>query len=186
MDKYRNLAEDIASYKGIVFDLDGTLVDLNVDWITLKKTLSDFTKKEKVEEIEYTPLDQKIHQAREKFGRTFFFKLLDIIAEFELQEERYKLNYDLIEYVNSLRDKKIAVYSMNTKKCVDNFIGKNIIRKLDVIVAKDNCIEPKPTEKDLEKIMREWKMNASEIVYIGNSEDDRLSGEKAGVKTYII
>lgn len=186
MDKYQNLVEEIEKYRGVVFDLDETLVNLNVDWKEVKKTLTEFMRKEKSEEVEFTPLDQKIHQTREKFGETVFSQLVDIVVRFELQEERYELNHDLIGCANSLQTKKIAIYSMNTRKCIENFVQKNLVRKPDIIVAKDNCIEPKPTGKDLEKIMQEWKMNTKEIVYIGNSENDRLSGEKAGIKTYII
>lgn len=186
MDKYRNLVEDIIKYRGVIFDLDETLVNLNTDWKELKKTLSEFTKKERGEEIEFTPLDQKIYEAKEKFGELFFLQLLDIVSQFELCEEKYELNYELISLLESCQGKKIAIYSMNTKRCVENFIKKNLKRKPDTIIAKDSCSEPKPTEKDLRKIMQGWKMNASEIVYIGNSESDRFSGAKAGIKTYII
>ncbi|GEM_PF-4234215 len=186
MDKYRSLGETIARYKGVVLDLDETLVNLNTDWKALKKTLSEFTKKQTGEEIEFTPLDQKIHQVKEKFGELFFFQLLELISQFELCEEKYELNYELISLLEFYEEKKIAIYSMNTRKCVENFVKKNLKRKPDTIVVKDNCSEPKPTEKDLQRIMQEWNMNESEIVYIGNSEGDRLSGEKAGVKTYII
>ena len=75
---------------------------------------------------------------------------------------------------------------MNTEKCVKNFIEKYLKRKPDIIITKDSCSEPKPTEKDLKRIMREWQMNASDIMYIGNSDGDRRSGEMAGIKTYIL
>lgn len=186
MDKYRSLIEDVVKYKGIIFDLDGTLVNLNTDWEELKRTLSEFTTKEKREEIEFTPLDNKIHHAKEKFGEMFFGQLLGIISQFELCEEKYKLNHELISFLESCREKKISIYSMNTSKCVKNFVEKYLKIKVDSIIAKDNCIEPKPTGKDLKRILNEWKMNAGEVVYVGNSENDRLSGEEAGVKTYII
>lgn len=186
MDKYQNLVEDIARYKGVIFDLDKTLVDLSVDWKELKNALSEFTKKEKGEDIEFTPLDQKIHQIKEKHGESFYFQLLDIISQFELSEEKYDHNHELIHILDNLQNKKIAIYSMNTKKCVENFIKKKLKQKPDIVIAKDNCIEPKPTERDLEKIAKIWEMDASEMVYIGDSEMDRLSGEKASVKTYII
>lgn len=186
MDKHRSLIEGIAKYKGIIFDLDGTLVNLNTDWEKLKKTLSEFTMKEKREKIEFTPLDQKIHQTREKFGEAFYRRLLDIISQFELCEEKYELNHELISFLESCPEKRIAIYSMNTSKCVMNFVEKYLKRKIDSIIAKDNCTEPKPTGKDFKKIINEWKMNAKEVVYVGNSENDRISGEEASIKTYII
>lgn len=186
MDKYRNIEENLGGCRGVVFDLDETLVNLNVDWEGLKRILSELMMKEKGVEMEFTPLDQQIQQVRERFGESFFFRLLELISQFELREEKYELNHELISLLESCRGKKIAIYSMNTNKCVRNFVEKYLEKKPDTIVSKDNCIEPKPTGKDLEKILKEWKMSASEVVYVGNSENDRLSGEKAGIKTHII
>lgn len=186
MDKYRSLREQVTGCKGVVFDLDGTLVDLNVDWNELKKKLAELTKKQTGEDIEYTPLDQKIYQAKERFGQSFFSQLLELISQFELHEEKYVLNHELISLFESLRDKKVAIYSMNTGKCVRNFVEKYLKRNPDNIVSKDDCLEPKPSDKDLKKILDEWGFAPQEVLYIGNSENDRLSGEKVGIETLII
>ena len=166
--------------------MDGTLVNLNVNWRELKKNLFEFVKKEKGEEVNFTPLDQKINQLRGKYGDFFYSQLLEIVSRFELCEERYELNHDLIDLLNKLKNKKIAIYSMNTRRCVENFIQKNLIKKPDIEIVKDDCTEPKPTGKDLKKILNIWKMNVEDVIYIGDLEKDRLSGEKANIKTYII
>ena len=186
MDKQRDIIQELAQYKGVVFDLDGTLVDLGVDWVSLKQELSLYCKKEKGIEMEFTPLDQKIHEAKKKFGDHFFLGLLEKISYFELREEKYRLNNELVDFVNSASNQRIAIYSMNTEKCVENFIDRYLTRKPDRVITKDTCLEPKPTDKDLKKILKEWDMTEQEVVYIGNSENDRLSGEKAGIKTVII
>lgn len=186
MDKYQNIEENLERYKGVVFDLDETLVDLNVDWDGLKGALSELVMKEKGVEISFTPLDQQIQKVKEKFGEPFFFRLLELISRFELCEEKYELNHELISLLKFCKEKRIAIYSMNTDKCVRNFVEKYLEKEPDIIISKDNCIEPKPTGKDLEKIIKEWKMSANEVVYIGNSENDRLCGEKARIKTHII
>lgn len=186
MDKYRDLKKEIELYKGVVFDLDETLVNLNVDWLALKEELSVVVEKETGNRIEFTPLDQVVREIRIRHGNNLFVQLLEIISYFEMKEEKYELNDGLLEIFESLKDKRVAIYSMNTERCVKNFVEKYVSRKPDLIISKDVCFEPKPSDKDLKKILKEWNMRENDIVYIGNSENDRLSGEWAGVKTFII
>lgn len=186
MDKYKDLKVAMEHCKGVVFDLDGTLVNLNVDWRSLKDELSRITLEEKGERVTYTPLDQKVYEAKDKFGTTFFQRLLDTIAEFELREEWYVIHQELVFLMRSLSGKKVGIYSMNTEKCVMNFIDKHLKMRVDSCITKDTCQEPKPSEKDLRKIIKEWDMTEKDVVYIGNSESDRRSGEMTGIKTFII
>lgn len=187
MDKQENIATKLAKFKGVIFDLDGTLVDLGIDWKLMKKELSLFCFQEKGIKIEFTPLNKKLFEVKEKTGEFFYLKILDIVAKFEIKEKNYKLNQELLDYINySVNSQKIAIFSMNTKKCIDNFIKKHLKKIPDVVISKESCIKPKPSRENLEEIMRRWHMNKTEIIYIGNSEADRLSGEMAGLKTYII
>lgn len=186
MDQYRTLKAEIAQYKGVVFDLDGTFVDLKVDWIGLKKRLSEIVRLETGAQVEFTPIDQTIAEVRKKFGKEIFRQVLETVSEYELREESYALNEKLLELYESLEGKKIAIYSMNTQKCVDNFVRKYLKIKPDIIIAKDNCIEPKPSAKDLHEILKQWQCLPQEVVYIGNTDNDRISGELANIKTIII
>jgi phosphoglycolate phosphatase-like HAD superfamily hydrolase len=190
MDKQGSLdllIKEISKYKGIIFDLDGTLVDLGADWKKLKEELSRICLEEKGEKIDFTPLHPKGFYVRNKFGNDFYSRLLEVISGFEMKEENYKPNEKLIDYINtSTENQKIAVYSMNTRKSVDFAIKKYLKRMPDVVISKDECTEPKPTEKDVLKILSDWKMNKEDVVYVGNSDNDLFSGQKAGIKTIII
>jgi HAD superfamily hydrolase (TIGR01549 family) len=186
MDKYGDLKMNISGYQGVVFDLDETLVDLGVDWIGLKKRLAEVTERETGARIEFTPLDQRVSEMRERYGDIFFRNLLEIISEYEMKESTYVVNEELVAILESLEGRKIAIYSMNTKRSVDNFVSQYLRRKPDIIISKDDCLEPKPTGKDLDRILKEWKLSPEEVVYIGNSDKDKISGELAGIRTYII
>lgn len=187
MEQYRAIAEAIVSYDGIVFDLDGTLVDLRVDWHNAKQSLSEYCEQKKGVSIEFTPLDEKIFEMRMRFGASFFSSLLDILATYELHSENYVLNDRLIQIFDAIqREKKVAIYSMNTEVCVRSFSDKFLRRKPDRIISKNTCLEPKPTAIDLKRIEKGWGMGCGQIFYVGNSEFDRISGEEAGIKTKII
>jgi len=186
MDKWKDVISDLLKYKVIVFDLDGTLVNLGVDWEDLKKKLSEYCHRRHKAKVVFSPLDNMLLRIRSKFGSKFYSELLEIISQYELKEENYILNHKLINYINSARNQKIAIYSMNTSRCVDNFVKKYLTRKPDVIISKENCIEPKPTDKDLKKILELWKIKKGEMIYVGNLGKDIKCGELAGIRTEIV
>lgn len=186
MVKQRNIISKISKYKGAIFDLDGTLIDLGVDWPKLKQELAKYCFSKRGIDIEFTPLDQKILYIKKFFGERFYLGLLKIISDFEMRETNYKFNEELLNYINSTSQQKIAIYSMNTKKCVDNILKKYFQRKADIVVSKENCSGPKPSGKDILKIINKWGFKKDNVIFIGNSKNDLISGRKAGVATYII
>lgn len=188
MDKQKNIIKEISKYKGIIFDLDGTLIDLNVDWKKLKDDLSVFCFKIKGEKINFTPLDKKLIFVKKKYGKSFYLKLLNIIYKYESKWSKYKINKPLIDYINNPvnKNQKLAIYSMNTEKCINDIIIKYLKRKPNITISKNNCLEPKPTKKDILKIIETWKLKKNEIIFVGDSKNDYDSGKKSNIKTKII
>lgn len=188
MEKQRNIVPELSKYRGIIFDLDGTLVELGVDWKKLKEELAKYCYLKKNINIEFVPLDQKLLIVRDLFGEQFYTELLDIVSGFEMREENYKFNQILIDYINSNSGKhrKFAIYSMNTKKCINNIIKKYFQERPDIIISKDNCSELKPTQKDILRIIEKWGFKKREIMFLGNSENDLISGKMAGVTTFMV
>jgi HAD superfamily hydrolase (TIGR01549 family) len=184
MDKSDKIIEEIFQYKGIIFDFDGTIVDLNTDWQAVKKSLSNLVFSEKGHNDNFTPLAKKVLYYRNS-DTCFFDKIAEMISSFEMKKEGYVFNGKLIDYINENIDKKIAIYSMNTDRTIKNFISKYFKYKPDII-SINNCQEAKPTEKDLLKIIGGWELNSDDVVFVGNSSNDLLSGKKAKIKTYII
>lgn len=177
----KNVILEISKYKGVIFDLDGTLIDLGIDWKILKQELGKYCYSKKNLNIEFTPLDQKLFKIKKLFGKQFYSELLNIVSNFEMNETKYKFNKKLLDYVNSIIHPKIAIYSMNTKKCIDNIVRKYFQKKPDIIISKDNCIEPKPTGKDIINILYNLNITKKECLFIGDSESDYLCGQKAKI-----
>jgi len=142
---------DLNRYQGLIFDLDGTLVDLNVKWKKVRKSGFD--------------INVRIKQ--------------------ECKTKRWKPNMALINYINCT-SQPFAIYSMNSQECIATFIKMYLDRIPEVIVSIQSRDAPKPTALDLITILNKMKMDRWNVLFIGNSEKDKKSGNLARIKTIII
>lgn len=153
MAQHSTVIEELANYKGLIFDFDETLVDLGVNWEALKKELSNYYKEKAGIDLPFAPLDRTLQNIRERHGYDIYTDLLQIITKHELKGANYRLNETLITYINTHKNQQIAIYSMNTFITIKNFITKHIHVKPDIIISKEFVTQPKPTDKDLLLIM---------------------------------
>jgi phosphoglycolate phosphatase-like HAD superfamily hydrolase len=184
MDKLENLIEK-NSYKLLILDLDGTLVKLEVDWDGLRESLDEYLKNVGITAIDFKRVDIGLEKVKKKYGRKTFLELIKIVNKFETDGKKHKRNFKLIDYINN-SDVKYVIYSMNTRKTIKHFVVKNLKRKPSFIICKENRIECKPSDKDLLGILSRMNLNRKEVLFVGNSIEDRTSGKMAKIKTQII
>jgi phosphoglycolate phosphatase-like HAD superfamily hydrolase len=185
MKQLNETIPDISTYKALILDLDGTLVELHVDWPVLKNALSAVCKEESGEEIEFRPLIKKLSEVKRKYGEAVYNKLVAVVTKYESNTENYTFNTELIDYINS-SDQPYVIYSMNTEPTVKSFVNNYLKRKPVLIISAQNSIEPKPSGKDLEKIIDELKFSKKDVLFIGNTNYDAESGNAVQIKTIII
>lgn len=185
MDVRKNLEYRLDKFELIIFDLDGTLVDLNVSWIDLKNKLKVYSKSIGLE-YNFLSLNNDLFEIRKIYGIQAYSKLSDLVAEYELKKENYVLNKSLLDYIKMNDAKKYAIYSMNTQKCIETFIKMFLKHKVEFIISKDNATFPKPSGIDLKKALGKLSIIKEKIVFVGNSKEDEESGRLAGINTIII
>ena len=172
----------LSKFKAVIYDLDGTLVDLNVDWVRLKKNLFKVFFDKTGEKKDFTPLEESLNVVKTEYNHEIYHKLVKIIAEWEVEIGNYKINTRLVEYINNQKKQRFAIYSMNTKKCVEQFIDIYLEKKPELVIFKENYKKPKPAREDIKTIIEYMKIKRKEIVLVGDSNADKLSAEMAGIE----
>ncbi len=170
-------------YKYIVFDFDGTLVDSRAAFLSLYNEMA-----QKQGYLPMTP--DNLGQLRDmsiadrcKFLKVPMYRLPFLVAE---ALKKYKsiipslqFNEGIKELLEEFSGKEIpyALLSSNSKDNIQEFFGLQGIRIEDVytsgkIFGKD---------KMLKKFLKDKKLNASEILYVGDESRDVIACKQVGV-----
>jgi len=158
-------------FKGIVFDLDGTLIDSSLSLDEVRKDIGAPPK---------TPILEYINQltARDKFSAEA------IVVKHELRAAEHSvLNPGVDEVLSTLfaRGIEIGLFTRNCKRATDRVIERFGL-KFNGIATRD-CAPPKPDPAGLIEIVRNWGMEFGQALYVGDFLFDVQVGQKAGVKT---
>ncbi len=181
--------------KGLIFDLDGTLLD------TLRD-LADAANKS----LEYFGFPIHPRDAYRYFVgeglRTLTQRVLpesagdddDIEKYMEKFTEIYSSNWNahtspypgIPEMIQSLSDKgmKLAILSNKphkfTKICVENFFPNH---PFVFVFGKRDGVAGKPDPAGALEIAERMELSVGEILYVGDTKTDMLTGNSAGMKT---
>ena len=169
--------------KGILFDLDGTLID-SIPLITA----SD---KAAINKFGFKVSHQKMRELSQLHSRDIAYYLMDTFNEsFDVHDF---VNYRRDVFVNLLKKQKnlwfkdskdfIKLASENHKiglvtgsrwKFLEEILDEETKKELDFIVTSDDVEHKKPDIEPLEKTLKKLKLERDEIVFIGDSTQDAL------------
>ncbi len=176
--------------KLVIFDLDETLMRLPVDWEKVKQEVIEFGKKEKVEfdeKLYIIPLSSKISNTKKRKKEVDAIWRKHELGTLESKGvERYT---KAEEFVKKLKAKglKLAIASNNCHATIEKALGlAGVFQYFDLIVGRDDVLQTKPAPDMLLKIAWKFKLKKDEILFIGDSENDRKAGEAAKIKTIIV
>jgi len=178
--------------KGVVFDLDETLIDSKDSIVAYHRELFKYLGLEFPEDHAYwfytLPAeeitnrlfpDESYREKAREFRKNFDFrKLFKMI----------RLKPGVPEILNRLREsgKKLAVVTnrgISTRPVLEHF---NLLDLFDIVLPANEVKFPKPDPYPLKVIMEKWKAERDEIIYIGDSEIDVETGTRAGVYTVTV
>lgn len=182
------------SKKIIVFDLDGTIVKLTVDWISLKNILVKKYKEIYKEQCDVNRVSHCLAKIVEKDDERVLESFFDIIRNYELEnitdtkliEETifFILNKELFGIKKNV---KFAILSLNTRNTIIQALKlAKIYDKIVFIVGREDVRKWKPDPEGLIKIKNFFNTKKGEMLYFGDLENDLLTGKNAGIEAYLI
>ena len=193
MSTFPNLLEFLkqTDYSVAIFDLDNTLVDLNVDWGALKMFL-----KKKHEEMFGTPQDFTrlmigLECVQRNHGQAQYELFSNLIAEWEISAAKTRA----IELKNRTcflpqlknEGKYVAIFTGNVKEAAEIVLERfNLLKSVDFIVGRRESPKLKPDPSGLQIILAHFKITPQNAIYIGDAEIDLAAGKAAGIPTFIL
>ena len=178
--------------KAVIFDFDGTLAVLNIDFSTMKDQLLDLIRQVGVDEGEI----------REKYLLEMIDEVCDILAKKGDPDEFYRQAHRILhqiemeaagqgnlisgarEALNALRERKVKI-GIVTRNCEEAVreVFPDIESYCDVFVSRDSVRNVKPHPDHLHSAMAALGVTGKESVMVGDHTLDIQAGNRVGMKT---
>jgi phosphoglycolate phosphatase len=182
------------SIRAVVFDFDGTLAVLNIDFSEMREQVFELMKRygvneEKIEERYLLEIiDEVVHILNQKntaAAETFYQEAHRILHEVELKAaEEGKLLPGARETLRSLRGKglKVGIVTRNCEEAVRK-VFPDIEAFCDVFVSRDSIKNVKPHPEHLTSVLKALHVTGEETVMVGDHIIDIQAGKRVGMRT---
>lgn len=178
----------------VVFDFDGTLVKLHVDWDALRKLLSDKYMDDFGEEQTFKRITIGLQKVVARGDPELIESYIRTIEKFERENiKEYTFFEEMVFFIENLEklglnsEIKFAIFSLNFRSTIFSILSKqNLLGKFQYIVGREDVVEWKPDPEGLFKILKHFNISSEQAIYIGDSEFDMEAGKNAKIKTYLI
>lgn len=160
----------IAEISGLIFDLDGTLVDSGLDFAAIRRELGIDPS---VGLIEYQ------ESLTDPWDRN---RVRDAIHAFEMAgARRASWMPGARELVTDLaaRGWPLGIVTRNMREAVDLMVA-NLAIPIETVLTREDCL-PKPDPDGLWQISRAWGLAPRNLIYVGDFRFDLEAARNAGM-----
>lgn len=180
--------------KAIIFDFDGTLAVLNIDFDAMRDEVFDLMRHFGVQEnlIKERYILEIIDEAYQMLWEKnpssadeFYQKAHGILHDIELRAaEKGNLIPGTEKTLRNLREKGIKI-GIVTRNCDDAIrkVFPDIDLFCDVFISRDSINKVKPHPDHLASVMKSLKVSGSEALMVGDHPTDIQAGKRAGMET---
>jgi len=166
--------------KGIIFDLDGTLIHLPIKYDIIRKDLQNLFKTNNEfiplipSIIQNAPNDKMIHEA------------FEIICKEELvAADKLEIVDDAIDLLNQLHPKfSLGLVTLQCRKATEKIISKMGVDNLFLHVL--TLDESTDRINQIEKMVALLNLSSDEVVMIGDRLNDVVSATKVGCNSILV
>jgi phosphoglycolate phosphatase-like HAD superfamily hydrolase len=189
-DSKSKLVSFLSQLKGILIDLDETLLVLGVDWEVLKKSFNDV-----YESTYHTPLPVKrfmeiFGYIKQNHGEAALQPYIDLQRQHETaaiispKTVPLWLIKDGLTILGSIVPQSTiwAVISNNFHNTISKVLDRFSIKfRFQSIIGRDDVKEAKPDPEGLLRIIKLYGLPVKECLYIGNHETDEMAANAANI-----
>jgi phosphoglycolate phosphatase len=178
--------------KGIIFDFDGTLTELTLDFghlrAEIEKVARQYVGDDEIRSQEGQFVIEMIYWVEGRLGGeadTFRREAFGRLRELEMEASRGKDVYPYTrDVLQRLRFKSMKI-GVITRSHVDVLflVFQDIKSYVDTIVTRDEVKEVKPHPNHGAEVLRLLGINPDEAILVGDHPTDVLAGKAAGMKT---
>jgi len=174
--------------KAVIFDLDGTLKEFNLDIKACRTEIINLLTQQgfsrSLFSIKETAFDMlvnvKKHLNTKGMEKQEFTKIKDmifsVVEDFELEAARTaKMFAGIPETLKTLRDMKlkIALCTISSEKTTSYILKRfNLEQFFDAVITRESVFEVKPHPTHLEAALNAVKVSSQEAVLVGDSVKD--------------
>ncbi len=174
--------------KGVVFDFDGTIVSIHIDFKGIKQILL-----EKAYQLNLRlpdtnkPILELLESIKKNNNKSmvdgFINDIKDILLEQEVKSAQKALPLPgSIKIMRNLRKKgvKIGIFTRNCPQAVHKVVKKFNI-PCDVLLTRDDVTKVKPAREHLEQTIRQLGLTTEEVIVVGDHTMDIKSAKNSNV-----
>jgi phosphoglycolate phosphatase len=187
----------LGNVRAIIFDFDGTLAELNIDFPLMRERVFDLIRRYGIEEKAVQEkylleiIDEVYQLLRKKkasAAEAFYGKSHHILHEVEMKaSEKGKLIPGTEATLKGLRKKGIKV-GIITRNCEDAVrkVFPDIDEFCDIFVSRNSVKRVKPHPDHLTYVMRSLKISGEESMMVGDHVIDIQAGKRVGMKSIAV
>ncbi len=165
----------------IIFDLDGTLVNFNINFKELKSQVKELLQMIK---DPFPLLEVIIQQTNQK--PMLRKKIWDLIDQIELESINHLEIYpETIQVLNQIinKDYQIALVTFQGKKAVHNVIQNYFPNFFNPIITREDS---HLRSKQIELVIKNLNLTKDQVLMVGDRLNDVISSKKIGVNCILI
>ena len=163
-------------YEAVVYDLDGTLVELDVDWNAVTTAVLEVYESAGVE----PPSMQLWGLLEEAASNGLRSEVESTIAAYEREGARSSPRLALADEVHD-RSVPVGVCSLNCEAaCRLALETHNLADAVDAVVGRDTVATQKPAPEPLLETLDRLEATPTGSLFVGDSRRDELTAQRAG------